>query len=278
MHARSFLAWLQFLRLPAVLTVPGDLWVGAVIAGRSVRWNELLGICLAYLFGMAMNDWHDREKDAVHRPERPLPSGRISPAQASGVCVGLAVGALGLYPAPETGLLLLTVLAYTLCKTWVPLVGAMLMGLCRIQSIWIGMGAGLPDSTLEWAVPLGGGILIFFITRLSQVEGSGRNGGVRSALCAAGLVLAAVAAVWLGGKQGLASWALLGALTWVAIANHAAIKRKGQVPPSAVGRYLSMWIPLQILWLLGGGKAFESVMLIVAAVALPWLQRKVAIS
>ncbi|MDQ0577954.1 UbiA family prenyltransferase [Streptomyces rishiriensis] len=32
---------------------------------------------------MALNDWADREEDAAaERPHRPLPSGRIAPAQA----------------------------------------------------------------------------------------------------------------------------------------------------------------------------------------------------
>ena len=37
-------------------------------------------VCL-YWAGMAANDWADRELDAVERPERPIPSGRISAAR-----------------------------------------------------------------------------------------------------------------------------------------------------------------------------------------------------
>ncbi|NEB17053.1 UbiA family prenyltransferase, partial [Streptomyces coelicoflavus] len=38
-------------------------------------------LCL-YEAGMALNDWADREEDAVERPHRPLPSGRVRPAAA----------------------------------------------------------------------------------------------------------------------------------------------------------------------------------------------------
>ena len=45
----------------------------AGLAGASV---------LPLLGGMAANDWADRELDAVERPERPIPSGRVAPAGA----------------------------------------------------------------------------------------------------------------------------------------------------------------------------------------------------
>ena len=41
-----------------------------------------------YWSGMALNDWADRE-DAVERPERPIPSGRVRPAAALGLAAAL---------------------------------------------------------------------------------------------------------------------------------------------------------------------------------------------
>ncbi|GMA32977.1 hypothetical protein GCM10025875_29690 [Litorihabitans aurantiacus] len=38
---------------------------------------------------MALNDYSDRELDAVERPERPIPSGRVTPGQALGLAGGL---------------------------------------------------------------------------------------------------------------------------------------------------------------------------------------------
>src|SRR5207247_7043471 len=44
----------------------------------------------------ALNDYADRELDAVERPERPIPSGRVSPAFALCLASGLTAAGLGL--------------------------------------------------------------------------------------------------------------------------------------------------------------------------------------
>lgn len=92
-------AWAELLRLPALFTVPGDALSGAVAAGGRPNPRTLLAIgsslCL-YEAGMALNDWADRAEDAVERPHRPLPSGRIRPSSAfTAACVLTAAG-LGL--------------------------------------------------------------------------------------------------------------------------------------------------------------------------------------
>lgn len=70
------------VRLPAVLSVPGDVLLGAAMSGRRTGGRTLLltgSSSLLYLAGMALNDWADREVDARERPERPIPSGRVAP-------------------------------------------------------------------------------------------------------------------------------------------------------------------------------------------------------
>jgi hypothetical protein len=95
----------ELVRLPAVLSVPGDAWVGAAAAAEHGRPRGALALpaasALLYLGGMALNDWADRRVDADERPERPIPSGRVTPGQALAVGAGLLVagtalaGALG---------------------------------------------------------------------------------------------------------------------------------------------------------------------------------------
>jgi hypothetical protein len=83
----------ELVRLPAALTVPGDVWAGSAwLGGEPVRGAGAmpLGSVLLYWSGMALNDWADREVDAVERPERVIPSGRMSASAALGVA-----GALG---------------------------------------------------------------------------------------------------------------------------------------------------------------------------------------
>ncbi|WP_234440549.1 SCO3242 family prenyltransferase [Streptomyces rimosus] len=85
--------------MPAVLSVPGDVLAGAAAAGCRPGRRTLLAagssLCL-YEAGMALNDWADRDIDAVERPGRPIPSGRITPAAALGTAVGLTAAGLAL--------------------------------------------------------------------------------------------------------------------------------------------------------------------------------------
>jgi hypothetical protein len=83
----------ELVRAPAALSVPGDVLSGAAAAGALDR--RTVGLAgasvLLYWAGMAANDWADRHLDAVERPERPVPSGRVRP----GVALTLAAGLTG---------------------------------------------------------------------------------------------------------------------------------------------------------------------------------------
>jgi hypothetical protein len=88
----------RLLRLPAVLTVPGDTLAGAAAAGWPLgRRTAALPLASALLYtgGMALNDWADRDLDAVERPERPIPSGEVSPGQALALGAGLLAAGVG---------------------------------------------------------------------------------------------------------------------------------------------------------------------------------------
>ena len=62
----------ELVRLPAVLSVPGDVLVGAAASGQMRDVPRTAGLVAAssclYLAGMALNDYADREVDAVERP------------------------------------------------------------------------------------------------------------------------------------------------------------------------------------------------------------------
>jgi len=93
----------ELIRLPAALTVPGDTLTGAAyVGGRSGARIAMpvASVCL-YWAGMALNDWADRDLDAVERPERPIPSGRVS-AQTALVAAG-ALGAVGVATSAVVG-------------------------------------------------------------------------------------------------------------------------------------------------------------------------------
>ncbi|MFJ2269744.1 SCO3242 family prenyltransferase [Streptomyces sp. NPDC087849] len=92
-------AWAELLRVSALFTVPGDALAGAAATGRRPDRGTALAVgaslCL-YEAGMALNDWADRDEDAVDRPHRPIPSGRIAPGAALAAAGALTAAGLGL--------------------------------------------------------------------------------------------------------------------------------------------------------------------------------------
>lgn len=89
-------AWFALLRASLAPTVLADLAAGVALASGApgglpqvARFAPVS--LLLFCGGMALNAFVDRRHDAATRPERPLPSGRISPAAALvAALVGLA--------------------------------------------------------------------------------------------------------------------------------------------------------------------------------------------
>jgi 4-hydroxybenzoate polyprenyltransferase len=88
---------LRLGRISNLPTVWTNVLVGALLAGGSLadsRLPLLMGaLSLFYVGGMFLNDAFDREFDAKHRPERPIPSGQVSAQQVFAFGFGmLAIG------------------------------------------------------------------------------------------------------------------------------------------------------------------------------------------
>ena len=81
-------AWLSMLRISNAPTVVSQVLSGAAVgcyalpAGTTLPLGALVlvlvGVPLSYLAGMILNDVFDAQIDATERPDRPIPSGRIS--------------------------------------------------------------------------------------------------------------------------------------------------------------------------------------------------------
>lgn len=251
------LPWLKFLRLPNVLTVPGDVLAGAALAGIpfSQTPGPVAAVCLAYLFGMTFNDLADLEEDRLHRPERPLPSGQIPLPQAKGLCLLLAGAALALLPTPGIVLLLACVTAYTLLKKHSPLAGGLLMASCRGLSLLIGAGflrglsplflKGLSPQILIAALMWFG--FIFLVTRLAEREHLPESHTRLPWLIPLWL--------WLGFSwlevysplPHVSAWAVAPGifLLMLSLKPVMDIRRLGAVRPRHIGAFLSLLIPLQ---------------------------------
>ena len=89
LNSSPLLAWMQLVRLPTVFTALADILLGTqlVVPAEATTSPRALGLLLVasaglYLAGMVFNDVFDRHRDAVERPGRPLPSGRITLSSA----------------------------------------------------------------------------------------------------------------------------------------------------------------------------------------------------
>lgn len=195
-------AYLQLVRAPAALTVLGDTVAGAAAAGKPLRGRRLLlplSSVSFYWAGMALNDWADRKLDAVERPERPIPSGRVSPGQALAVAGGLTAAGLGLARAAggrgTTAVSLAAAIwAYDTVLKNTP-AGPVAMAACRTLDVLLG---GDSRQALPTAIAVGGHTL--GVTALSRGEVHGAS--------------PAVAKTVLAGTGLTALTALTGARTW----------------------------------------------------------------
>ncbi|MFD9336890.1 SCO3242 family prenyltransferase [Streptomyces sp. NPDC060028] len=182
----GLVAWAQLLRISALFTVPGDALAGAAAAGVRPGPRTALAVgaslCL-YSAGMALNDWADREEDALERPGRPIPSGRIRPGAALAAAGGLTAAGVALAacagrrPAAVAGVLAGTVWAYDLGLKHTP-AGPAAMAAARSLDLLLGAvasggvaaGAGAGGGAGAGAGPRAGG------------------GGLRPALASAGML------------------------------------------------------------------------------------------
>lgn len=224
----KLVAWGQLLRLPNLLTVPGDPIAGYFLAVPALAdpTRPALRIALAsavsllmYCSGLLWNDWFDLSEDRRLRPHRPLPSGRASPtatAVVANVLMLLALGVAGLAGARTLYLaagLGAAVLLYDAGGKRVALVGPVLMGLCRGGSLLVGAAAAGPDglrSPFVWLGAVGVAAYVACVTAVAAGETRGTPAGVRRGLPAAVLAFGLISVGgWLGwpAPGNLTGWA-----------------------------------------------------------------------
>lgn len=214
-HVRNYA---ELMRVANVFTAISNVWMGMILATGGLPGWVAVGITVAssllYLGGMVLNDVFDHQLDATERPQRPIPSGRISLTTASLLGWGLlaagvvAGGVTSLFtstiaPALISMLLAGMIVAYDgkLKKTvW----GPVAMAVCRTLNVLLGMSVGattIGDSQLSYSlanvspVPaVGIGLYILGVTWFARSEAgtSSRTLLTLSALVAmAGLALIA---------------------------------------------------------------------------------------
>jgi 4-hydroxybenzoate polyprenyltransferase len=155
--------------------------------------------CFLYAAGTVLNDVFDRRIDARDRPDRPLPSGRVSLACAQAIgyvflVSGLTAGGLAGWLSPDPlgsaarSALVAAALAVSIVvyDAWGKLTwgGPLAMGACRMLNVLMGMSvAGFPDRSgwqlagydgAQWAVAGGIGLYVAGVTWFARGE-TGRS-------------------------------------------------------------------------------------------------------
>ena len=180
------LAWLKLLRLPNVFTAVADVMMGYLIThadlGPVSHFAMLVAAsCLLYLSGIVLNDVFDAEVDARDRPDRPIPSGRVSLRAASvagwamlagGVLVAWLVGIVANDVRPGAVALFLAacIVLYDggVKRT---LLAPLIMGECRMLNVLLGMSLAIvPWDKFELSIALGIGVYIMGVTIFARTE------------------------------------------------------------------------------------------------------------
>ncbi len=224
---RTLGAYAELVRVPNLFTAPPDVILGAAlvagvqeagaadVAARDVDPATVAGLAVAsvllYAAGTTLNDAFDAPEDARERPERPIPSGRVSRTAAfglGGVLLAAGVVAAGAAAGFAGGAVAAVLAAAVVLYDGVlkgSAAGFLAMGLTRGLNVLLGTTVGLPPDlpsafaeawaalpAVTLAVPVVVVVYIAAVTYMAAGEtGDGGRGAV--AVAAAGALLAVVA-------------------------------------------------------------------------------------
>lgn len=240
-------AYFELLRFPAVFTAIADVMMGYLVTQGNLRPWWIFGTLVAsssslYLAGMVLNDIFDLEVDVRNRPERPIPSGRISQQTAmklgwsllvGGALVAWAIDLIAGDRGPAIVALSLAVFVFLYDARVKHLsLGPWNMGFCRTLNVLLGMSlVGMVDGrmTHPWTTPqvvlaVGLGVYVAGVTLFARTEAAESNRRQLTAgigVVVAGLALIASAPTWIAGSplrlELLRWWLLWGLLAMVIV-------------------------------------------------------------
>jgi 4-hydroxybenzoate polyprenyltransferase len=213
------------LRPANVMTAAADVLAGHAVAGlaqgRALPWLLASTVGL-YAGGVVLNDFFDRRLDAVERPDRPIPSGRVPASHAAALGSALLVG--GVLSAGQAtgtaavvaGSIALLVVLYDAWGKHRPWFGPANMGLCRGLNLTLGMAAVPGTISGHWPLALLSFVYIAAATAVSRGEvHGGRRGPAGLALISLSGVVGVLAAMALrSGTRAVAAVPLTILLGW----------------------------------------------------------------
>jgi 4-hydroxybenzoate polyprenyltransferase len=227
-------AYFELLRFPAVFTAVADVMMGFLVTRGNLHPPAgfviltIISACL-YLAGMVLNDVFDAEVDASERPQRPIPSGRISRKSAAilGWCLIAFALVIAVHFSQHSDQWRTTLVAFVLAGCVAlydshakhTFAGPLVMGGCRMLNVLLGMSLatdpGSPSlrgwNPAEWTIALAIGLYIAGVTWIARGEAksSWRRRAVRTALRSIIVIDAAIVLGFCGPYWGTAVLALL---------------------------------------------------------------------
>ena len=176
-------AWLRLLRLPNLLTIPGDVLAGFLLASSAspADWGQLaLAMSagwLLYAAGLILNDLFDYAEDLRDRPRRPLPSREISREAAATVALvflWVAAFAAAFFDALPVAIpLIACLILYNVGIKRQRVFGPLFMGACRSGNLLLGAAAaseGISSAPAPIAAAILLGLYIAAVTHLARNE------------------------------------------------------------------------------------------------------------
>jgi 4-hydroxybenzoate polyprenyltransferase len=213
--ARKLTVYLRLMRPANIVTSVADVLAGIAISGyfyhltfTTASFYPVVLLCLStiglYGGGIVFNDVFDAELDRVERPERAIPSGLVSPKEATYLGVFLLLWGIGFAfsysnhaGAIAVGIAFFALLYNKISKHYA-FVGPLNMGLCRGLNLLLGISIAVPAINQFYYLAVVPIIYIFSITMISQGEVHGGNkrnlyiGGVLYAIVIAAILYFAI--------------------------------------------------------------------------------------
>jgi 4-hydroxybenzoate polyprenyltransferase len=181
-------AYVRLLRPPNLVTAAADILAGYAAAGVAVYAGLallVLGSMALYAGGVVLNDYFDRRLDALERPERPIPSGRVRPAGAAIfgfvlLTAGMVTSRIySLHAGSIAVAIACCIIFYNTVAKHHKVLGPVFMGICRGLNLLLGLSAVPAALGEKWALAF---LPILYIAAVTMISAGEVRGGNRKTI------------------------------------------------------------------------------------------------
>ena len=172
--------YFQLVRFPGIFTAFTNVLLGYFVVQGDTFGLHLLGPLLAtsgclFLAGMSLNDYFDKKIDKKERPERPIPSGKVSPKNALflGIILLIIANIFSIFVGFETVIVTivmsLLIFSYDFKIKNFPVIGILTLSSVRFLNVILGTSIAFNSEIVYIAIPLA--IFVAGISIFARTEG-----------------------------------------------------------------------------------------------------------